>query len=162
MIHLDPRFTALISVLFIGMGLYNLYVGLKRLRASQARGYNLVWYKQVGILTGIEYSLLGIVLLLNLGISTGSFPDSLAVIIVPLYTVVLVLAAAVLVLILLQGIAASRRRSTKATTAPTVQQDATDNPVRERTPEEQAAQDRRRRERRKKAAAARRRQSGRA
>src|SRR5437879_4101055 len=106
MIHLDPRFTAIISVLFIAMGLYNLYVGQKRMQLLRSRGNQAVWYKQVGILTGIEYSLLGVVLLLNLGISTGFFPESMAAIVVPLYTIVLVLAAAVLLLILLQALAA--------------------------------------------------------
>ncbi|GCE28352.1 hypothetical protein KDA_38360 [Dictyobacter alpinus] len=162
MIHLDPRFTAIISVLFIVMGLFNLYVGLKRLRTLRARGYKTTWYKQVGLLTGIEYSLLGIVLLLNLGISTGFFPDSLAAVIVPLYTIVLVLAAAVLLLILFQGITASRRRSQNAKAPITTPQEVAGSVEKELNPQQRAEQERRRRDRRKKAAAARRRQSGRA
>lgn len=162
MIHLDPRFTAIISVLFIAMGLYNIYVGQRRMRVMRARGDKVIWYKQVGILTGIEYSLLGVVLLLNMGISTGLFPDSMAAIVVPLYTIVLILAAAVLLLILLQTLAANRRRSHRTSTsaAPTTISEETEQ--QQRTTEEHALQARHRRERRKKAAAARRRQSGRA
>ncbi|GCE16420.1 hypothetical protein [Dictyobacter kobayashii] len=162
MIHLDPRFTAIISVLFIAMGLYNMYVGQKRMRLLRDRGNPAVWYKQVGILTGIEYSLLGVVLLLNLGISTGFFPESVATIVVPLYTLVLVLAAAVLLLILLQTLSASRRRvrKTPLSTPQELEQEEVGN--QELTAEQRATQARHRRERRKKAAAARRRQSGRA
>ncbi|GCE02866.1 hypothetical protein [Dictyobacter aurantiacus] len=162
MIHLDPRFTAIISILFIAMGLYNIYVGQKRMRAMRSRGDKVAWYKQVGILTGIEYSLLGVVLLLNLGISTSLFPDSMAAIVVPLYTIVLVLAAAVLLLILLQTLAATRRRArrTSTPTARTTVSEGTE--PQERPADQRATQIRHRRERRKKAAAARRRQSGRA
>ncbi|GHO82901.1 hypothetical protein [Dictyobacter formicarum] len=162
MIHLDPRFTAIISVLFIAMGLYNCYIGQKRMRLMRARGDKTAWYKQVGILTGIEYSLLGVVLLLNLGISTGFFPESMAAIVVPLYTIVLLLAAAVLLLILLQTLAASRRRS-RRTSTPVHQPIVSEEPEQQKlTAEQLAIQIRHRRERRKKAAAARRRQSGKA
>ncbi|GLV56232.1 hypothetical protein KDH_30740 [Dictyobacter sp. S3.2.2.5] len=162
MIHLDPRFTAIISILFIAMGLYNIYVGQRRMRAMRTRGDKVVWYKQVGILTGIEYSLLGVVLLLNLGISTGLFPNAMAAIVVPLYTIVLILAAAVLLLILLQTLAATRRRARRASTTASQAAASDETDQQGRTVKQQTTQIRHRRERRKKAAAARRRQSGRA
>ena len=162
MIHLDPRFTAIISVLFIAMGLYNIYIGQKRMRLIRARGDKTTWYKQVGILTGIEYSLLGVVLLLNLGISIGFFPESMAAVVVPLYITVLALAAAVLLQILLQTLAASRRRSRRTPTSAHQATASEEAEQQELTAEQRVTRIRHRRERRKKAAAARRRQSGKA
>jgi hypothetical protein len=166
MFHFDPRLTAVFSVLFIALGVFNLVLGYRRMVRLQASGQVVAWYKQMGILTGIEYVLLGLVLLLNLGISSGVFPGSLAGIIVPLYTTVLILAAIVLAAMLLVSLRdAQRRRSVMQRPATTVSipTEQAEQPAKaERDSAEQAEYAQRRRERRQKAAAARRRQSGRA
>jgi hypothetical protein len=117
----------------------------------------------MGILTGIEYVLLGVVLLLNLGISSGFFSGSVAGVIVPLYTIVLILAAIVLVAMLLQGLLGNRRRLRPLAPAQTVPVDkrAEEQEGTAISAEQRAESIQRRRERRQKAAAARRRQSGR-
>ncbi|MBA2680296.1 MAG: hypothetical protein H0U76_18100 [Ktedonobacteraceae bacterium] len=163
MFHFDPRLIAVFGVLFVALGLFNLVLGRNRMLQMRAGGQTLPWYRQMGILTGIEYILLGMVLLLNLGISSGFFPGSFAGLIVPLYTVVLILAAIVLVAMLLQGLRGNRQRSR---TLASTRVASVDNQAREPEGEERSAEQRaeslqRRRERRQKAAAARRRQAGR-
>ena len=160
MFHIDPRFVVIFLVLFFVMGAFNIYMGARRVKILRQHGYKAVWYKQVGYLTGIEYTLLGIVLLLNGGISTGIFPTSLAVIVVPAYIGVLILAALVLVVIFFQRITARRRLASRNNTSTTAPTHTTER--QEMTPEQRAASTQRKRERRQKAAAARRRQTGRA
>src|SRR6266567_4469003 len=78
----DPRFLAIFSVVFILLGSYNVYLGLKRINQARARGQQIVWYKQINLLTGIEYILLSVVFLLSLrecieqAIVTCSYPVS--------------------------------------------------------------------------------------
>ena len=96
MFQLDARFTALLSVLFIAVGLFNLYIGRKRMFALRKSGLSAIWYKQTSVLTGFEYALLGIVLILNSGISSGFFSNSQAVLVIPAYTVALILAAIII------------------------------------------------------------------
>lgn len=162
MFRLDARFTAFFCVLFIVIGFFNLYMGRKRMQLQRLRGTatQAAWYKQTGMLTGIEYILLGIVLLLNMGISTGFFPASAGGIVIPLYLGALIIAAAVLLMILFRNVK-TRRRTHSVSPANATQTVAADQ-AKQLTPEQQDLQDRHRRERRKKAAAARRRQSGRA
>ncbi len=164
MLRFDPRLIAVFGVLFVALGIFNLVLGRNRMLQMRASGQALPWYRQMGILTGIEYVLLGVVLLLNLGISSGFFPGSVAGLIVPLYTIVLILAAIVLVAMLLQGLRGVRQRPRPLAPAPIA---TIDNQVREQEDKEistaqKAESIQRRRERRQKAAAARRRQSGRA
>jgi hypothetical protein len=165
MFRIDARFTALLSVLFIAVGLFNLYMGRKRMFAMRAHGRPIIWYKQTAILTGFEYTLLGIVLILNSGISSGFFSNAQAVFVIPIYTGALILAAIILAILLYQRITASRAQNTRAA-SPRAQEtlattDATTDAT-ELTPQQRTAQMQRRRERRKNAAAARRRQSGKA
>ncbi len=162
MFQFDPRLIAVFSILFIGLGIFNLVLGRNRMLQMRTSGNALPWYRQMGILTGIEYILLGIVLLLNLGISGRLFPGSLASLIVPLYTLVLILAAVVLAAMLLQGLRGNRQRPQPIVQAAAIDnqegvQESKDVPAGQKTESIQ-----RRRERRQKAAAARRRQSGRA
>lgn len=161
MFHFDPRLIAVFGILFVALGIFNLVIGRNRMLLMRASGNTLPWYRQMAILTGVEYVLLGIVLLLNLGISSGLFPGSLAGLIVPLYTIVLILAAIVLAAMLLQGLRGNRQRP-----RPIAQAAAVDNQVKEQEGKDMSAEQKaeaiqRRRERRQKAAAARRRQSGR-
>jgi hypothetical protein len=164
MLHFDPRLIAVFGVLFVALGIFNLVLGRNRMLQMRASGQTLPWYRQMGILTGIEYILLGVVLLLNLGISSGFFPGSVAGLVVPLYTIVLILAAIVLVAMLLQGLRGVRQGPRPLASTPIA---TVDNQVRERGDKEISTAQKtesiqRRREHRRKAAAARRRQSGRA
>ena len=163
MFHFDPRLVAVFGFLFVVLGVFNLVLGRNRMLQMRASGNTLPWYRQMAILTGIEYILLGMVLLLNLGISSGLFPGSLAGLIVPTYTIVLILAAFVLAAMLLQGLRGNRQRARPVMPA----QAAVNNQVGEQESKDVSAGQKaesiqRRRERRQKAAAARRRQSGRA
>ena len=160
MFHIDPRFLAIFLVLFFAMGAFNIYMGARRVKVLRQHGHKAVWYTQVGYLTGIEYTLLGIVLLLNGGISSGILPTSLAIIVVPAYIGVLILAALVLAVIFFQRIAARRRLASRKAVPATPSTSTTKE--QEMTPEQRAAYSQRKRERRQKAAAARRRQTGRA
>ena len=165
MFRIDARFAALLSVLFIAVGLFNLFIGRKRIVAMRAKGRPIIWYKQTPMLTGIEYVLLGIVLLLNSGISSGFFSEAQAIFVIPIYTGALILAAVVLGILLFQRIA-SRRPPTVQVARPVVGKTLSEPVAREdRTafsPQQRALQAQRRRERRKNAASARRRQSGKA
>lgn len=168
MFRIDPRFAALLSVLFIAIGLYNLYMGRKLMLALRAKGRRIVWYKQTRVLTGFEYVLLGIVLVLNSGISSGFFSDAQAIFVIPIYTGVLVLAAVVLAILLFQRITSHRAQNPR-TSSPSVANTTPDNQTSDDlatstsvTPQQRALQAQRRRDRRKNAASARRRQSGRA
>jgi hypothetical protein len=165
MFRIDARFAALLSVLFIAVGLFNLYMGRKRMLALRAQGRRVFWYKQSGILTGFEYALLGIVLMLNSGISSGFFSESEAVFVIPLYTGVLILAAVVLAVLLFQRIT-SRRTQNARVSSPVAEQRLSENDTLAKsaavTSQQRTVQAQRRRERRKNAAAARRRQSGKA
>jgi protein-S-isoprenylcysteine O-methyltransferase Ste14 len=160
MLHIDPRFLGVFLVLFIILGIFNIYQGARRVKILREHGYTAVWYKQVSYWTGIEYLLLGVVLLLNSAISIGLLPSSLAPVVIPTYIGVLVLAAIVLFVIFAQRMAARRAQAARNQ----MNQPATATMVRDtekktnRTHEQRMAQ----RERRKKAAAARRRQAGRA
>jgi lipoprotein signal peptidase len=161
MFQLDARFTSLLSVLFIAVGLFNLYIGRKRMYALRKIGRPAIWYKQTNILTGFEYALLGIVLILNSGISSGFFTDAEGVYVIPIYTGALVLAAIILAFLLFQRVTSNRKRKALPTSPP-VEQNTSEPETAQMTPQQRAAQAQRRRERRKNAASARRRQSGKA
>ena len=57
---IDPRLLLVFCLLFVGLAVFNLYMGIKRLRQAHAQGEKLRWYKQMSILTGIEYVLLAL------------------------------------------------------------------------------------------------------
>ncbi len=57
----NPTFLTLFSLVFILLGSYNVFTGSKRIREAYARGVTLIWYKQINILTGVEYILLALV-----------------------------------------------------------------------------------------------------
>ncbi len=73
----NPTFLALFSLVFILLGTYNVFSGLKRMREARARGISLAWYKQINILTGVEYILLALVFILSSSIRNGSIPKTL-------------------------------------------------------------------------------------
>jgi membrane protein implicated in regulation of membrane protease activity len=156
----DPRILAIFGVVFILLGSYNVYIGLKRINQARARGQQIVWYKQINLLTGIEYILLSVVFLMSIGLRSGLIPSSMRVITTPFYIVVLLVTAVMAFMVIRQAFANSRRPQTRTV----VQSNGAGEPAStvdsQMTPEQRAAYQERRRERRRNAAAARRRRSG--
>jgi O-antigen/teichoic acid export membrane protein len=165
---IDPRLIALFCILFIALGIYNIINGRRRLRQAQGQGQNIVWYKQVGILTGIEYILLACAFLLNISITYGWLPKSLNSVILPVYLVVLVASAILAGIVIYQGITGSRsRRNATPQATQKVQKSSASTktvsaPREDLTAEERVELTQKRRARRQKAAAARRRHAGKA
>jgi len=169
---MDASILIIFCVVFILLGLYNVYSGLRRMRAAQAQGQQTRWYKQINLLTGIEYILLSLVFLTSISIRSKLLPSSLSSIVVPFYLITLLAAAVLAGLVIRQGISNARqlRRSqaearSKSETGAVVSSKTSGTVAEtddELTPEERAERLRQRRERRQKAAAARRRRAGKA
>src|SRR5260370_15591257 len=104
----SPAFLTLFSVVFILLGCYNVFTGFKRMREAQARGIPLKWYKQINILTGLEYILLALVFLISTSVRSNSLPGGLKGIVVPIYFILLLAAAILAGLVIRQGIINSR------------------------------------------------------
>ncbi len=161
----DPNILTIFSVVFILLGLYNINSGIKRLREAQRRGQDIRWYRQINILTGIEYVLLSLVFLLSLSIRNNVLPAAFQGIVVPFYLLVLLSSAVLAGFVIRQAVRNARHRQ-----SPPAQRNGTSIAGNETTthtdtgltPEQQAINLQRRRERRQKAAAARRRRAGRA
>lgn len=163
----SPTFLALFSAVFILLGSYNIYSGLKRIRESRARGIYLSWYKQINILTGVEYILLALVFIVSSANRNNAIPESLNVIVVPLYFILLLAAAVLAGLVIRQGIMNARAiRAQSRSSSTTIKSNGTSITARqvddEEDPQQYAANLERRRERRRNAAAARRRRAGKA
>ena len=164
---IPPQLIALFCIMFIALGIFNILMARRRQRAEGLSGIRTPWYKQVGILTGIEYILLASIFLLNLGISYKLLPASLNRIILPFF-LILVLASALLAgFVIFTNI--QRRRGLPAhkvqvnTNANTrLESRATPSIVGDMTVEEREVYMQKRRERRQKAALARRRKAGKA
>jgi hypothetical protein len=161
----DPRILAVILVVFLLLGVYNVFNGLRRQREAQLNGRPIRWYRQINILTGLEYLLLSLVFMISLNLRNKAFPAFLRVLVVPFYLVVLAAAAILAVFVIRQAMANARRLGRNS--APALQRNAPPTPATPQgtetalTAEQRAAQAHRRRERRQKAAAARRRRDGR-
>ncbi|QBD77879.1 hypothetical protein EPA93_18525 [Ktedonosporobacter rubrisoli] len=159
MFGIDPNIIAIFCVVFIGLGIFNIFSGLKKLRIARAQGQKTTWYKQLSILTGAEYILLAIAFLVSLSFSYHWLPSSWNGIITPFYLVVLFSSAILAGIVIFQSInSRQRRRATQG--VQTTPQNIVSSPD-EMTPEQRAAYRQRRRERRQKAATARRRRTGR-
>lgn len=158
----DPRILAIFGVVFILLGGYNVYIGLKRINQARARGQQTVWYKQINLLTGIEYILLSVVFLMSIGLRSGLIPSSMRVITTPFYIVVLLVTAVMAFMVIRQAFANSRRPQTRTAAQSNGAVEPADTGDSQMTPEQRAAYQERRRERRRNAAAARRRRSGKA
>jgi hypothetical protein len=160
----SPGFLAIILVVFLLLGVYNVFTGLRRQREAQLRGQRIRWYRQINILTGIEYLLLSMVFGISLNLRNSAFPAFLRSLVVPFYLVVLAASAILAAFVIRQAISNARQISksssspTLRNSAPAIRQDEDSNV----TPEQRAANVQHRRERRQKAAAARRRRSGKA
>lgn len=161
----DPRLLSLFSSVFILLGVYNVISGLRRMRDARRNNQPLVWYKQINLLTGIEYVLLALVFLLSFARNNGTLPGGLDGIIVPLYLLLLVAAAVLAGLVIRQGLSNARRLRARPSPQ-SVKSNGTSktNQVVEAdlVAAERPANIQRRRERRKNAAAARRRRAGKA
>ncbi|MGB8343792.1 MAG: hypothetical protein WCD86_02855 [Ktedonobacteraceae bacterium] len=159
---INPSILAIFVLVFVGLGVYNIYTGQKRIRAARAQGQHLPWYKQINFLTGVEYVLLSLVFLISLDFK--ALPKGLQSVVIPFYFVVLALSAVLAVMVIWRGISNARRRpapNTPAQSNPkrngTVKEVDTTSYL---TPEERAARIERRRKRRQNAVAARRRKAG--
>ncbi|HVB21402.1 MAG TPA: hypothetical protein VNG51_05600 [Ktedonobacteraceae bacterium] len=160
---IDPNILSIFSIVFILLGLYNINSGMKRLREAQRRGQAIRWYKQINLLTGIEYILLSLVFLLSLSIKNNVLPAAFKSIVVPFYLLVLLTSAVLAGFVMLQAFRNVRLRQSATTQSSSTiiasNETAADVSL---TTEQQAISTQRRRERRQKAAAARRRRTGRA
>ncbi len=157
----------LFSSIFILLGGYSVFTGLKRIREARTRGTPLTWYKQINLLTGIEYILLALVFLANTAVRTNTLPQSLNSILVPTYYVLLLAAAVLAGLVIRQGFINSRTmRAQSRSSAPTVMSNGTSAVTKQEADiqdtQKRAANQDRRRERRRNAASARRRRAGKA
>lgn len=159
----DPRTLTLFTVVFILLGIFNIYSGRRRMREARARGQQVVWYRQINILTGLEFIFLSLIFLLSL--NSNGFPSSVRAIVGIFYLVLLLLSAVLAGFVIRQAFvntrAARNNQSSQAIRNGTV---SGINEAREKelTPEQRAANLQHRRERRQKAAVARRRRGSKA
>ena len=162
----NPTFLFLFSLVFILLGIYNVFSGSKRVREAHARGVTLTWYKQINILTGIEYILLALVFIVSTLVRTKAIPSVLTGIVIPLYFVLLITAAILAGLVIRQGIINARTIRAQSGSSSTIRSTSTSAIAKqegaENVAEDYVANLERRRERRRNAAAARRRRAGKA
>ena len=162
----NPTLLSLFSLVFILLGSFNVFSGSKRIREAHTRGVTLIWYKQINILTGIEYILLALVFIVSTLVRSKAIPTALNGVVIPLYIVLLIAAAILAGLVIRQGIINARTIRAQSRSTSTVKSNGTSARVEqvrvENVAEEQTTNLERRRERRRNAAAARRRRAGKA
>lgn len=162
----NPTVLTIISIVFILLGAYNMYVAARRAREARQRGEKFKWFKQINALLGIEYLLLAWVFMLTIVYRSATIPPNIKNFLLIPYLLLLVAAAVFAGLVFRRGIINSRTlRSQTRSTASYANSNGTARVL--NATETASAQDRsqdleRRRERRKNAAAARRRRAGRA
>jgi uncharacterized membrane protein YhaH (DUF805 family) len=166
----NPVFLSIFVFVFILLAFYNVVLGVRRMREAAARNQPVRWYRQLNLLTGIEYTFLALVFLLSMASRNGNLSSGLKQLIVPIYLLLLVGAAVFAGLVIRQGISNARNMRRQAA-APAAKSNGT---VRANGNEklalaeeddadtQQVANLQRRRERRRNAAAARRRRAGKA
>jgi hypothetical protein len=156
----DPRVLSIFVLVFLLLGVYNVLVlGSRRLREARERNRPIAWYKQINVLTGIEYTLLALVFMLSVVTRSDILPLSLRGLIFPIYLVLLLAAAGIAGFVIRQSFTNARNlRAASADKATASQNDTTASLDRE----QQKVDLERRRERRRNAAAARRRRAGKA
>ena len=162
----NPTFLALFSLVFILLGVYNVFSGSKRIRQAHERGVILIWYKQINILTGIEYILLALVFIASTLVRSKAIPPSLTGIVIPFYLVLLIAAAILAGIVIRQGIINARTIRAQSSAPSTIKSNGTSAMVKQVEAENESTDNTanmdRRRERRRNAAAARRRRAGKA
>ncbi len=148
---------AIIGTLFLGLGSFTIFFARKRQQQARAQGQPTTWYKDLALLTGLEYALLGVIVFLNMAKSLSLVPAQFQSPFTVLFTgtllVTLFLLLAVVFLMLKQP-----RQTRQTPQEVSIVEADTDT----QSAEERAAEAQRKRERRQKAAAARRRRAGRA
>jgi len=166
----NPVFLSIFVLVFILLAFYNVALGIRRMREAAARNQPVRWYRQLNLLTGIEYTFLALVFLLSTASRNNSLSPSLKQLIIPIYLVLLVGAAVFAGLVIRQGISNARNIRRQAV-APATKSNGTvrDNGNAKLDLADENDQDtqrtanlERRRERRRNAAAARRRRAGKA
>src|SRR6516165_252237 len=125
----SPIVLTLFSFIFILLGCYNVFSGSKRIREADNRGVTLIWYKQINILTGIEYILLALVFIVSTLVRTKTFPPALNSIVVPFYLVLLLAAALLAGLVIRQGILNARTIRAQSRSSSTTKSNGTSNLV---------------------------------
>lgn len=162
----NPAILSLFSLIFILLGCFNVFSGSKRIREAHTRGTTLLWYKQINILTGIEYILLAMVFIVSSMFRSKVIPVALNTIVVPVYFVLLIAAAILAGLVIRQGIINARTIRAQSSSSATAPSNGTRSAVNQAnvtySVEDTAANQERRRERRRNAAASRRRRAGKA
>ena len=162
----SPTVLTLFSLVFILLGCYNVFTGSKRIREAYARGVTLIWYKQINILTGIEYILLALVFIVSTLVRNKAIPTGLNVVVIPFYFVLLIAAAILAGLVIRQGIINARTIRAQSRSSSTIKSNGTSAIVEQANAENGAeahtTNRARSRERRRNAAAARRRRAGKA
>jgi hypothetical protein len=154
---MDTRLLAIIGVLFLAIGFFSTVVARKRLQVARALGQPAIWYKNLGLLTGIEYMLFGLLVFLRLPITNSWFPGQFTSLLSIVWTGILLLAIIFLVAVLFTWVRQPRQTSQIAQAVSTTETIDTQS-----SKERSAEETQRKRERRQKAAAARRRHAGRA
>ena len=166
----NPVFLSIFVSVFILLAFYNVALGLRRMREARARNQPIRWYRQLNLLTGIEYTFLALVFLLSMASRSGNLNSGLRALIVPIYLLLLVGAAVFAGLVIRQGISNARNMRRQAA-APGARSNGTvranGNTKLASIEENESATQRtanlqRKRERRRNAAAARRRRAGKA
>jgi hypothetical protein len=152
---MGPWLFPLIGVLFLSLGFFTVILARKRLRQTRALGQPAIWYKDLTLLTGLEYTLLGINVFLDL--SRNWIPAQFQLIFTLFFMSILLVTVIILLAVVFLLIKQPRQTRQVSRPVPTTEAD-TDT----RSPAERAVEVQRKRERRQKAAAARRRHSGRA
>src|SRR5947209_15719585 len=113
-----PQFLTIFTIVFILLGCYNIFTGLKRLRQAQARGLKIAWYQQINLLTGLEYLLLSFVFMMSININNHTLPAGLKSIVVPFYALTLLGSAVLAGFVIRQAILNTRGTSKKTTAQP--------------------------------------------
>ena len=165
----DPRVLSIISFIFALLAAYSLYTGVRQLRDAHRQGHPIRWYKNLSLLTGIEYALLTFVFILRTATAQNAIAPGMQYLVGPLYLVLLI-PAAVVAGFVIRRVILNMRATGQASRVPpkspaisaTVAQTSTNLEERVLSKQEREEQSQRQRERRKKAAAARRRQAGKA
>lgn len=162
----NPAFLSLASLVFVLLGFFSVFSGSKRIREAHTRGVTILWYKQINILTGIEYLLLALVFIVSTMVRSRAIPAALTGIVIPLYLVLLLAAAILAGFVIRQGIINARTIRAQSSSALTMKSNGTTKAISQakvgEVPVEDVASLKRRRERRRNAAAARRRRAGKA
>src|SRR2546421_52285 len=166
----SPLFLSILSFIFILLGLYNVALGLRRMREADPRKQPVRWFRQLNLLTGIEYILLALAFLLSSASRSGSVTPAVQQFLVPTYFLLLISAAVFAGLVIRQGISNARnlRRQGAASMTTSNQTVRTNGNTKLAQAEgddsdmQHSVNLQRRRERRRNAAAARRRRAGKA